>query len=365
MQKIVAAIAVSVAALLSVSTAVADEWTAVRLRGGVFALENGAWTQIVKGSVVSDDRVIKSAPGARATFVRGAETIEIGPDTTAQISDQSGFTTVYNHEGTVGIDAEARNVQHFAVQTPFLVAVVKGTAFTVQSSAVASTVTVARGTVEVEDEQTNAQVSVEAGQQVSSSEEAPISAASVVPAPADAPAPPAPAAQPRVTPAPTTSVGTGNSNSNAAAGNGSNSNSTTANNGNGGNRPGNNGNGPGNNGNGPGNGGNGPGGKGNGPGEKGPGSNGNGPGSNGNGPGGNGSGPGGGGPGGNNDDKGGGAGHEDKGGGSGHEDKGPGDKGSGGGHDDKGGGSGHEDKGSDDKGPGGDHDDKGGGPGKK
>ena len=46
------------------------------VRGGVFALENGAWTQLVGGSVVSDDRVIKSATGGRITLVRGAEAIE-------------------------------------------------------------------------------------------------------------------------------------------------------------------------------------------------------------------------------------------------------------------------------------------------
>ena len=179
----------------------ADDWTAVRLRGGVFALENGAWTQLVRGSVVPDDRVIKSAPGGRITLVRGAETIELGPDTTAQISDKSGFTTVYNHEGTVGIDAEARNVQHFAVQTPFLAAVVKGTAFTVQSNARASTVSVARGTVAVADTQSSTSVNVEAGEQVSAAREMPITAQSVVVAPRSAPKPPEPAAlQPKVRP---------------------------------------------------------------------------------------------------------------------------------------------------------------------
>ena len=143
-------VAVSLATALSLSTSIADDWTAVRLRGGVFALENGAWVQLERGSVISDDRVIKSAPGGRITLVRDAETIELGPDTTAQISDRAGFTTVYNHEGTVGIDAQARNVQHFAVQTPFLAAVVKGTAFTVQSGSQNATVTVTRGTVEIE-----------------------------------------------------------------------------------------------------------------------------------------------------------------------------------------------------------------------
>ncbi|MGV8921667.1 MAG: FecR domain-containing protein [Pseudomonas sp.] len=235
----VAAITVTMTMALGLSTAIADDWTAVRLRGGVFALENGAWTQLLRGSVVPDDRVIKSAPDGRITLVRGAETIELGPDTTAQIADQSGFTTVYNHEGTVGVDAEARNVQHFAVQTPFLAAVVKGTAFTVQTSPAASTVTVARGTVEVDDEQNDTSVSVSAGEQVSSSEQAPITAASVIAAPPSAPEPPAPAAQqPSVTqvnPATANPNGNGNSgNSNAGGnGNGNSGNSNAGGNGNG------------------------------------------------------------------------------------------------------------------------------------
>ena len=341
----------SMAVVLSASTAMADEWTVVRLRGGVFALESGAWVQLERGSVVSDERVIKSASNGRVTLVRDAETIELGPDTTAQIEDRSGFTTVYNHQGTVGIDAEARNVQHFAVQTPFLAAVVKGTAFTVQTSAKASTVTVDRGTVQVDDEQFDTSVSVVAGEQVSSSD-APITDNSIVPAPADAPKPPAPAAeQPPVETVNTinngvpgniegsddTSTGsaddgdTGNGNGNGSepddpGGNGPGGNgpggSGPGGDGPGGNGPG--GNGPGGNGpggNGPG--GNGPGG--NGPGGNGPGGNepgGNGPGGNGNGNGPGGNGPNGNGPGGGGNGNGGGHGSDD----------GPGNSGNGGGN---------------------------------
>ncbi|HEV7276541.1 MAG TPA: FecR domain-containing protein [Devosiaceae bacterium] len=295
MRKPVAAIVLSLAAVLGASTALADDWTAVRLRGGVFALENGAWTQLVRGSVVSDDRVIKSAPGGRITLVRGAETIELGPETTAQISDRSGFTTVYNHEGTVGIDAEARNVQHFAVQTHFLAAVVKGTAFTVQSSPTASTVTVARGSVEVDDEQNGSTVSVSSGQQVSSSQGAPITSDSVVVAPPNAPKPPAPAEnQPPVTQFSQAAdqvidgqraSGTVDSSTNGAFG-GGNGNGNSGN-GNGNGNGGGNGNGNSGNGNGNGNGGgNGNGNSGNGNGNGNGGGNGNGNSGNGNGNGG-------------------------------------------------------------------------------
>ncbi|HEV7276336.1 MAG TPA: FecR family protein [Devosiaceae bacterium] len=185
---------ISIAALaaLFVTTVQADDWTASRLRGGVFVLNAGQWVQLQRGSVVSDDSVIKSAPGSRASFVRGAETVEIGADTTIQIADgSSGFTTVYNHEGTVGIDAEVRNVQHFAVQTHYLAAVVKGTAFTVRAGADHATVAVARGRVEVNDARYQSSVSLSAGEEVSSTKAGPITVSDIVPVSPDMPAPPA------------------------------------------------------------------------------------------------------------------------------------------------------------------------------
>ncbi|HTN62369.1 MAG TPA: FecR domain-containing protein [Devosia sp.] len=314
--------ACATAALLALGSfpSLADDWTATRLRGGVFVLTDGAWVQLHRGSVVSDDRVIKSAPGSRATFVRDAETIEVGPDTTVQIADGNGFTTVYNHKGTVGIDAEVRNVQHFAVQTEYLAAVVKGTAFVVQTDATTSTVAVTRGSVEVDDERHGSTLDVTAGQQVSTKDTA-LTVRDVVPVSADLPKPPPPVA-PDSTPrtasaAPVTSevradqvqntgasergsnagsagnAGSGNGNgkgtngNDAGNGNGnganSNSNDGTGNNGNGNGSNGNGNNGNGSGGNGNGNNGNGNNGNGNGNGSNGNANNGNGNNGNGNG----------------------------------------------------------------------------------
>ena len=185
----------AILALGSSGMAWADDWEVTRVRGGVFVLTGGQWEQLLRGSVVDDDRVIKSAPGSRATLVRGSEAIEIGPDTTIQVEDAGGYTTVYNHAGMVGVDAEARNVQHFAVQTPFLAAIVKGTAFVVRSDSRQSTVAVTRGNVEVDDEVHGTSVNLVAGQEVSSGV-APITTAQVVPLSQSLPPPPAPVARP-------------------------------------------------------------------------------------------------------------------------------------------------------------------------
>lgn len=130
----------------------------------------------------------------RATFVRDAETIEIGPDTSIQIQDGASFTTAHNHKGVVGIDAGARNVQHFAVETQFMAAVVKGTAFTVRTDHTGTIVVVTRGNVEVDD-RFGTTINLGAGQAISSSDE-PISVEAIVAVPKDMPAPPAPAVPP-------------------------------------------------------------------------------------------------------------------------------------------------------------------------
>ena len=106
----------------------ADDWTAVRLRGEVFVYRDG-WVKLERGDVVSDDSIIRTLGRGRVSFQRDAETIELLPNSQIRIVDQTGrkFTTVMSDYGKVSIDAEALNVEHFSVATPYLAAVVKGT----------------------------------------------------------------------------------------------------------------------------------------------------------------------------------------------------------------------------------------------
>ncbi len=159
-----------VAALLAGITAVqADDWTAVRLRGVVMELVNGGWEPLERGDVVPDDRVIRTGNG-RVTFVRGEETIELGVNTQIQIFDQPRsrpFTTVRQYFGEVSVEAEVKDVQHFAVQTPYMVAAVKGTRFTVVSDDDSSEVRVRRGAVGVESTGDGSHALIAAGQSAS------------------------------------------------------------------------------------------------------------------------------------------------------------------------------------------------------
>jgi len=161
-------LALAVAALcLSTSLALADDWSVTKLRGRVLQLVDGQWEPLERGDVVSDDRVLRTLMNGRAELQRGKEIITLGPDTQIQIHDRDGklFTTVQEYFGTVEVDAEARNVQHFAVQTPFLAAVVKGTHFTVVTTKRGSDVEVARGHVAVRSSSTGVRTVLSVGQE--------------------------------------------------------------------------------------------------------------------------------------------------------------------------------------------------------
>jgi hypothetical protein len=165
-------ILVALAVLATFITPVlADDWTAQKLRGTVLELVNGAWQKIERGAVVPESHVVRTMGNARVVFVRGSETVELGPDTQVAFyqRDSDRFTTVQQYFGEVTVEADVEKVKHFAVQTPHLAAVVKGTVFVVRSDDKGASVEVKRGAVAVHSSESHESVTVLAGQQVESS----------------------------------------------------------------------------------------------------------------------------------------------------------------------------------------------------
>lgn len=158
---------VTLAAVLFAGPAIADDWVADKLRGKVLQLVDGQWQPLARGDVVPDSRPVRTLATGYVSFTRGGETVELGPRTQVQIYDRAGskpFTTVKQYFGSVSVEAEVQNVQHFAVQTPYLAAVVKGTRFTVTSGKSSASVSVRRGHVAVEDKQNDTHVTLSVGQ---------------------------------------------------------------------------------------------------------------------------------------------------------------------------------------------------------
>jgi len=73
-------------------------------------------------------------------------------------------TTILQQAGSIVLEVEKKNVQHFEVETPYLAAVVKGTQFIVTVNADSTSVEVRRGQVEVSDFKTGQIAQVLPGQ---------------------------------------------------------------------------------------------------------------------------------------------------------------------------------------------------------
>ena len=157
------------AALLACAPALADDWTVVKLRGGVQQLIDANWTDLKRGDVVPDDRTVRTLADGHVDLQRAAEIVTLGASTQVQIHDKTDtrYTTVQQDFGTVEIEAEVQNVQHFAVETKFLAAVVKGTHFIVTANDLGASVTVDRGFVAVQSMASHRSTTVTIGQTAS------------------------------------------------------------------------------------------------------------------------------------------------------------------------------------------------------
>ncbi|MBW4656782.1 MAG: FecR domain-containing protein [Kaiparowitsia implicata GSE-PSE-MK54-09C] len=156
-------------ALAAAQPALADDWIAERLRGSVLTLQDGQWVPLQRGDVIPDDRYIKTLGNGRVQFTRGAETIDLAGHTMVQILDRDGeqFTNVHQHYGQVAVEAEKRDVNHFAVVTPHMASIVKGTQFLVRSGSTGASVSVNRGQVNVADPKSGTSVDITPGQSAS------------------------------------------------------------------------------------------------------------------------------------------------------------------------------------------------------
>ena len=97
---------------------------------------------------------IRTGRNGRALLLRGEESILIEPNSVIGIpaEKKEGLsTTILQRAGSILLEVEKRNVQHFEVETPYLAALVKGTRFRVTVDKRGARVDVLRGQVEVSD----------------------------------------------------------------------------------------------------------------------------------------------------------------------------------------------------------------------
>src|SRR5687768_17184572 len=130
-----------------------DMWIVSQRSGDARVVHRGLQPASLRANaaLAPGDVVITGASG-RATLARGSDYIVIAPHSELRLpanTQQSGFTRVVQQLGTMLFKVKHTGVPHFAVDTPMLAAVVKGTTFTVIVDRDRSAVQVVEGTVEV------------------------------------------------------------------------------------------------------------------------------------------------------------------------------------------------------------------------
>jgi hypothetical protein len=159
-------LAVLVMALLSIVPAVAADWVVLRLRGDVEVRVDDNWVPLKRGDIVGNDQMVRTLANGHAELQRDKEVVTLGSNTEIRIQQdaETGYTTVLQDFGRVEVDAEAKRVKHFEVQTPYLAAVVKGTHFVVNSDNDGASVSVDRGAVSVQSVASERITTIKVGQ---------------------------------------------------------------------------------------------------------------------------------------------------------------------------------------------------------
>ena len=137
----------------AVAAGAQDKWIVTQLSGDARVLHAGLQPASLKvnSQIVSGDTVV-TGPTGRATLVRGADYIIIAPRSELRLPttpEATGFTRVVEKLGTMLFKIQHTGIPHFAVDTPMLAAVVKGTTFSITVDPNRSAIQVIQGVVQV------------------------------------------------------------------------------------------------------------------------------------------------------------------------------------------------------------------------
>jgi hypothetical protein len=129
-------------------------WRVSEASGDVRIVEGGRSRPATRGALLSGGSIVATAQRARAVLVRGRDYVIVSPASrvrvpTAAQGGSRGLIQMITEAGTAMFRIEHRATPHFAVQTPYLAAVVKGTIFTVTVGEAGASVQVTEGAVEV------------------------------------------------------------------------------------------------------------------------------------------------------------------------------------------------------------------------
>lgn len=126
-------------------------WTISESSGTVNVLRPGVTEAGTRGKALKAGDVIATGKAGRAVLVRGGEYLVVSANSRIAIAQpKSGsMTQIVQSFGNAVFKIQKKTTPHFAVQTPYLAAVVKGTTFSVTVEEGGASVQVTEGRVEV------------------------------------------------------------------------------------------------------------------------------------------------------------------------------------------------------------------------
>ncbi len=113
---------------------------------------DGNWHALARGSVLSEGRTVETGPNARLVLMHHEDLVTVSPNSAFDVphnSDPAVSIRFIQKLGTMLFRVEHLPQRRFEVDAPHLVAVVKGTVFTVSATKSADAVHVAEGAVQV------------------------------------------------------------------------------------------------------------------------------------------------------------------------------------------------------------------------
>ncbi|MDO8840228.1 MAG: FecR domain-containing protein [Parvibaculum sp.] len=132
-----------------------SSWHVEMMSGEAYIQTGGAMpVSLTPNGTVAPGAVIETGETGRVVLSRGTESIMVSPNSSIAVSpdsDSGGMTRILQRVGTILLQVDKQDRQHFEVETPYLAAVVKGTKFTVSVDAEGAAVHVMEGAVETID----------------------------------------------------------------------------------------------------------------------------------------------------------------------------------------------------------------------
>ena len=167
-------------------------WIVAQKSGDVRVVRNGMQAASLNArAALSPGDVVATGANGRAMLTRGNDYVVVAPSSRLLLpkeEQQKGFTRLIQQVGTMLYKVRHTGVPHFAVETPMLAAVVKGTSFTVIVEDNRAAVQVTEGLVEVSSATGSARRLVEKGMTVYVGRERPDTIIEMKPGMADIPA---------------------------------------------------------------------------------------------------------------------------------------------------------------------------------